>query len=246
MKINKSRRNAIAKTIKGIGGLAFGGFLWSIYLSKMNASRFHIRPPGALEEDKFIQLCIKCGLCVEACPFDTLKLAKLEDNALIGTPYFTPRDIPCYMCVDIPCIIACPTKALDDKTLINNNNKNINNAKMGIAIVDNNSCIAYFGIQCDACYRACPLIDIAIKLEYKKNHNTNKHAYLLPVVDNSKCTGCGICEKVCVTSKAAITILPKDKVLGKTSNSYIKVWDNNTKNNLHIQNNSLDYLNGDF
>ena len=48
-------------------------------------------------------------------PFDTLKLAKPGDNLPLGTPYFVPRDIPCYMCVDIPCVPICPTKALDEK-----------------------------------------------------------------------------------------------------------------------------------
>ena len=49
---------------------------------------------------------------------------------------------------------------------------------MGIAVVDNQSCIAFWGIQCDACYRACPLMDEAITLEYGRNERTGKHAFL--------------------------------------------------------------------
>lgn len=232
--INVGRRNTIIKTIQGIGGLAFGGLLWSAYLSKAKASTLLIRPPGALIENEFIKSCIKCGLCVESCPFDTLKLAKLEDNALIGTPYFTPREIPCYMCVDFPCVIACPTKALDDKMLNKNGVISINNAKMGIAVVDNSNCIAYWGIQCDACYRACPLIDSAIKLEYKENKRTNKHAYLIPVVNNDICTGCGMCERACVTKKASITIIPRDNIIGEVNDNYIQGWNKNDEKRMKM------------
>ncbi|MBT6359449.1 MAG: 4Fe-4S binding protein, partial [Candidatus Thioglobus sp.] len=31
-----------------------------------------IRPPGALKEKEFISACIRCGLCVNDCPFPTL------------------------------------------------------------------------------------------------------------------------------------------------------------------------------
>ena len=74
---------------------------------------------GSKTEDDFLSTCIKCGLCVEACPFDTLKLAKPGDNLPLGTPYFVPRNIPCYMCVDIPCVPICPTDALDEKKVKN-------------------------------------------------------------------------------------------------------------------------------
>lgn len=216
--VNVGRRNTIFKAIQGIGSIAFGGLLWSVYLSKTKASHL-LRPPGALDEFDFIKSCIKCGLCVESCPFDTLKLARLEDDALIGTPYFVPRETPCYMCTDFPCVVACPTKALDDRLLTKDNDKSINNAKMGVAVLDSSNCIAYWGIQCDACYRACPLIDFAIKLEYRASHLGN-HAHLLPIVDNDICTGCGICERVCITKKASITIISRDKIIGSTDKHY--------------------------
>ncbi len=58
----------------------------------------------------------------------------------------------------------------------------INKAQMGVAVIDDNSCIAFWGIQCDACYRACPLLGQAISIEYSKNERTGKHAFLKPVV----------------------------------------------------------------
>lgn len=232
--INHDRRNAILKTLQGVGAFTFGGLIWSAYLSKANANSFSLRPPGARKEDEFIKLCIKCGRCVIACPYHTLKLAKPEDNLLVGTPYFIPREIPCYMCVDIPCVPVCPTKALDS-ALVSNDKKelDINKARMGVAIVDNKSCVAYWGIQCDACYRSCPLIDKAIKLDYKQNTRTEKHSYLLPIVDSDVCTGCGLCERACITKKPAIIVMPREKVLGEVGTNYIKGWDSKDENRLN-------------
>mgnify|MGYP000526591865 CR=1 FL=1 len=68
-----------------------------------------IRPPGALAEGEFLETCIRCGLCVRDCPYDTLKLAELGyDGPATGTPYFVARTGPCEMCEDIPCAAACP------------------------------------------------------------------------------------------------------------------------------------------
>jgi len=226
-----SRRNAIRKVFQGAGYFGLGGLVWGAYLDKAKASKLVLRPPGALDEQDFLSSCIKCGTCVEACPYDSLILAKPEDNTPIGTPYFIPRDIPCYMCTDIPCVPVCPSGALDkdEVSSIAENESDpkldINKAKMGLAIVDQESCIAFWGIQCDACYRACPLLDSAIVLEYERNERTGKHAFLKPVVKSETCTGCGLCEHACVTEKAAIKVLPREIAMGKVGDHYIKGWD---------------------
>lgn len=46
-----------------------------------------------------------------------------------------------------------------------------------------------------------------------------------PVVNSDSCTGCGLCEKACVTDKAAIFVLPREVALGKVGDYYIKGWD---------------------
>jgi len=88
------RRKFLLNTARAIGLAALGGLVWSAYLDEVTASELTLRPPGALDEEEFLATCIKCGMCVEACPFDTLKLAKPGDNKPLGTPYFEPRDIP--------------------------------------------------------------------------------------------------------------------------------------------------------
>ena len=217
---------------KGAGLATMGGFIWSAHLSEATASPLTLRPPGALKESDFLKTCIKCGLCVLACPFDTLLLAKPGDNKPLGTPYFVPREIPCYMCPEIPCVPVCPTGALDEASVTKDEKLDINIADMGIAVVDSSSCIAFWGIQCDACYRACPLMGVAITIDYAKNERTGKHAYMRPVVQNDSCTGCGMCEKACVTEKAAIFVLPREVALGRAGDYYIKGWDANDEKRL--------------
>ncbi len=184
-------------------------------------------------------------LCVEACPYDTLKLSVPEDKKVTGTPYFIARETPCYMCTDIPCVPVCPTEALDEKSLLsiaedNTKKLDINKAKMGLAVVNKESCIAFWGIQCDACYRACPLLDEAITIEYEKNERTGKHAYLKPVVNAEVCTGCGLCEHACVTEIPAIKVLPIDVATGKAGNHYIKGWDKDDEQRLNNVNSDME------
>ena len=225
MEENSNRRDFLLGTIRNVGLTALGGLVWSAYVDEATAKDLILRPPGALKEDKFLSTCIKCGMCVEACPYDTLKLARPGDNKPLGTPFFEPRKIPCYMCTDIPCVPVCPTGALDENSVSTNGELDINQADMGVAIVDIKNCIAYWGIQCDACYRACPLLDKAIHLKYEKNERTGKHAFLKPIVDSDFCTGCGLCERACVTKKSAIIVLPREVALGSVGDHYIKGWD---------------------
>ncbi len=223
----------------GLGLL--GGLLWAGYADKARSSVLTLRPPAALPEADFLRTCIKCGLCAEACRNrdsnidketgkprpETLKMAKASTAGVtVGTPYFVARDVPCYMCDDIPCVPACPTGALDEASVTNDEGElDFRKMDMGLATVDTNSCIAFWGLQCDLCYRACPLMDEAIKLHYTRNPRTGKHAFLEPVVDMNVCTGCGLCEKACPTEKAAIFVLPREVALGRPGDHYVKGWD---------------------
>ena len=180
-----------------------------------------LRPPGALAEADFLGACVRCGLCVRNCPYDTLKLAELGDNVPTGTPYFTARDIPCEMCEDIPCVAACPTGALDRAL------RDIEEARMGLAVlIDQETCLNFLGLRCDVCYRVCPVIDKAITLERAHNPRSDRHAMLLPTVHSDHCTGCGKCEKSCVLpAEAAIKVLPVRLARGSVADHYRKGWE---------------------
>ncbi|MHB8845365.1 MAG: ferredoxin-type protein NapG [Nitrospirota bacterium] len=225
----KNRREFLLGLAKSAGAAAVGGLVWAGFLDGKKAYPTVLRPPGAVEEKKFLAACTKCGLCVSACPYEALILARPGDGRPIGTPYFVMRDRPCRMCRDIPCAAKCPTGALDTALVGDGGTGkavlDINKARIGLAVIDRETCIAYWGIQCDACYRACPLIDKAISVDPVRNDRTGKHAILGPVVHSSHCTGCGMCERACVTKKASIFVLPRQLAMGESSDRYVRGWD---------------------
>ncbi len=183
-----------------------------------------LRPPGALPEVEFLASCVRCGLCVRGCPYDTLKLAPVGGEVTAGTPYFTARSVPCEMCDDIPCVKACPTAALKHEL------KDIQEARMGLAVLsDQENCLNFLGLRCDVCYRVCPVIDKAITLEKIHNPRSDRHAMLLPTVHSDHCTGCGKCEKSCVLPEAAIKVMPIALAKGRLPDHYRKGWEEKSK-----------------
>lgn len=219
--VNKESRRRflmeIAITACGVGLFGLGLTFHARQTSALPPEA--IRPPGALPEEDFQGACIRCGLCVQACPYDTLHLSQLGEQVALGTPYFLARRIPCEMCEDIPCVQACPTSAL------NKNLTDINEARMGLAVLtDQETCLNYLGLRCDVCYRVCPLIDEAITLELQHNQRSGKHARFLPIIHSEYCTGCGKCEQACVLEVAAIKVFPKTLVKGQLGQHYRLGW----------------------
>jgi ferredoxin-type protein NapG len=213
MSSDASRRRFVVQTAQGVAAASCVGLLWHVLLTQQARAATPLRPPGAIAERNFAAACIKCGLCVQACPFDTLKLATLGEAVLSGTPTFAPRDVPCYMCPDIPCAKACPTGALDRAM------KDIDAARMGLAVVDQENCLSYRGLRCEVCWRACPVRNRAITLQVQPR-GISKHAMFVPVVHSDACTGCGICEKRCPTEVAAIRIVDPKRVQGRLGAHY--------------------------
>lgn len=216
----RNRRQFLADAAKTACGVGIAGLVLGLMARQAKSLPAEVlRPPGALPEDRFLGACVRCGLCVRDCPYDTLTLAGLGDGVAAGTPFFTARQIPCEMCDDIPCVAACPTGALD-KTLTR-----IDDARMGVAVlVDHETCLNFLGLRCDVCYRICPLIDKAITLDQIANPRTGKHAFFLPTVHSDFCTGCGKCEKACVLDEAAIKVLPRALAKGRRGTNYRLGW----------------------
>ena len=223
---NRARRRFLGDMARGVGGCAAAGVLLTAYIAEARELPAEaIRPPGALPEDAFLGACIRCGLCVRDCPYDTLSLAELGmAGPATGTPFFIARDVPCEMCEDIPCLAACPTGALDPALKV------IDDADMGIAVlVDQEHCLNFLGLRCDVCYRVCPVIDKAITLEEAHNARSGHHAIFAPTVHADFCTGCGKCEKSCVLPEAAIKVLPKRLARGEAAEHYRLGWEEKEK-----------------
>jgi ferredoxin-type protein NapG len=71
------------------------------------------------------------------CPYDSILLEDIDGKAGVGTAYIDPLARGCYLCEAFPCVLACPTGALDHEANV------IEKVHMGMAIVVNESaCIA--------------------------------------------------------------------------------------------------------
>ncbi len=148
-----------------------------------------IRPPGAVEESKFLSLCNLCGKCWEGCSYGAIKQDGKESSAP-GFPVITPNERPCYLC-DVP---VC-SRVCDEGAILPVEKENV---RLGIAVVKRSACLAYSQtiLGCNYCHDKCPLKDKAIVYENG------------PVIKEEHCTGCGICEFFCVSNPKAIEVFP--------------------------------------
>ncbi|MDG5468828.1 MauM/NapG family ferredoxin-type protein [Deltaproteobacteria bacterium IMCC39524] len=187
----------------GVKGALVGAGASCLVLKAGSGYGWMLRPPGAVAEDDFLKKCLRCGRCAHVCPYDAVKMGKLSDGLAIGTPFIVPREMPCYLCSDLPCVKACPSGALDPEL------KDPLKTRMGTAVIsEREECLSIKGLRCEVCYRACPVIDKAITVENYLNVETGRHAIFEPVVHKKDCTGCGICEKACVLERPAIVVQP--------------------------------------
>lgn len=168
-----------------------------------NYSRNILRPPGAVDEARFMALCIRCNRCLEVCPYGSIKRTGLGPT--IGTPHVYAEKRGCYLCMACPRL--CPTGALDPQL------RKPENVRMGKASINPSTCYSLLflerdtlptgagdkiGALCNTCYNVCPLRDKAIRLENN----------LSPVVMDG-CVGCGICVERCpVRPERAINVVP--------------------------------------
>jgi ferredoxin-type protein NapG len=145
-----------------------------------HASRNLLRPPGGQDEARFESLCVKCDKCVEVCPTDVVAVANLEDGiTVVRTPKLNFHLGYCNLCMK--CIEVCPTGALLPI--------HREAVKIGVARIQREICIAWQWGGCMKCYGSC------------RPKAISKDALDRPVVDESKCTGCGECEFVCPASE---------------------------------------------
>ncbi len=140
-----------------------------------------LRPPGAVDEEAFLERCTKCGDCLPVCPYGSIK-----NDLASGYPVVFANESACYLCDDFPCIAACETEAL---LPVGNRTE----VRMGMAVVSRADCTADQG--CQFCLAKCPVEALSVDF-------TDPY----PVVDEAKCVGCGICEQVCSTVNDRIAI----------------------------------------
>jgi len=179
------RRAALAYL--GAGALALGGRLVTAGPIARLTGRTKLRPPGAAPEPAFLAQCLRCGQCEQVCPLDAIRLGRAADGLAVGTPYIVPRAKACNLCME--CVKVCPSGALAPSA----------KPRMGVAELDRERCLAWQGTVCRSCFNNCPRLGEALTLQNMQE----------VLVNPDLCTGCGLCEEVCVLEEAAIVVKPQ-------------------------------------
>lgn len=177
--------------LQGAGAIAAG--LAVMPLTRLEARRVPLRPPGALPEDEFLNTCIACQECIRVCPTRGLQAAFLQTGVGgLGLPVLVPRLGGCSLGVSCNhlCEQVCPVDAIlpvDQKEF-----------RIGTAHVSHSLCLAWDqGVKCLVCVEAC------------QYHAAIPHQGRV-IIDAGKCVGCGFCESGCPVPGSAIHIFPND------------------------------------
>lgn len=198
----------------------------------VHSGEYILRPPGSTRD--FLAKCIRCGKCLEACPYDSIRFLGITSGALVGTPYIDVLKTPCYLCQErgpdikdrpiskyLRCGEACPTGAI--KTIVNDKEVLANvpdEIKMGVSVLNRDICLAWQYDSCGECYYNCPLKDKAMK-DRPGGMEVSGPAGIRPYVDNKHCIGCGMCNYVCpVNRRVADSIFKREVQLSKFEERY--------------------------
>ena len=150
-------------------GLAVAA-MWELGgLSGTNRNPSLIRPPGALDEDRFLARCIRCGQCMRICPANIIQPALLEAGIQgVWTPAINYRlgrsgcQLNCIACGQV-----CPTAAIRplslDEKLGHGDFASQGPVRLGTAFVDRGRCLPWaMDRPCLVCHELCPVSPKAI------------------------------------------------------------------------------------
>ncbi|MDD2789468.1 MAG: 4Fe-4S dicluster domain-containing protein [Sulfurimonas sp.] len=232
--VQTDRREFVKYSTLGILGLVLGGGM--VFSPYSVASENRLRPPGAVDEKRFLALCIKCGQCLQVCPYHSIKLSDFNKGHGVGTPYIDANERGCYACEAVPCVLACPSGALDHHC------EKATDIHMGIAVLEfPDTCLALSNTPIPAGYNkkmhafndsVTNLHEYEAKLIEKFDSFEGKQCTLcadmcpianplsaISMVADSKggsrpeiydgCIGCGVCQEVCPTSIPSIVVKPR-------------------------------------
>jgi len=155
-----------------------------------------LRPPSSGAPARFTRLCVRCGACVRVCPSGILSFGGADAGwAGVLAPEVSFADGYCQeTCA--ACGRACPSGAIAPFTL-----KTKFRWPLGVARMDYDRCVLGLRRECGACVNACPYE--ALDFEWDPDEMSSRVK-----VDEKRCTGCGYCEYVCVTTPRSITVEP--------------------------------------
>jgi polyferredoxin len=192
--VSRSRRSFIG----GMAGAAAAGVAAPALIARPATTP--VRPPGSVPEDKFLQLCIRCGECFKACPNNVLQPIGF-DHGFDGL--WTPEVVADWAGCEVTCNNCgqvCPTGAI--RALAPEEKRA---AKIALAIVNERTCLPYAGREdCRMCVDECTAARYnAIEFERVGGEfdadgtPIEGSGYLAPVVLADRCVGCGLCQMRC-------------------------------------------------
>ncbi len=194
-----SRRSFLTAGVLG-GATALGtSTLWGAGLG--DSSRpLPIRPPGSVPEREFLALCIRCEVCVKACPNNVLHPMGFGQGLEgLWSPEAVPNWAGCEPSCN-NCGQVCPTGAIRALPL-----EEKRAARMGLAVVNESTCLPLAGREaCQMCVDECRAAGYdAIEFERVRVEVDEQGApvegsgFLAPVVVADRCVGCGLCQTRC-------------------------------------------------
>jgi polyferredoxin len=205
-KFDLKRRRVVVSTFAGLVSV---GILKTSFVSK-NSKMNLIRPPGAREENDFLDRCVRCHKCIKVCSTSGrfLQPAFLEGGleamwTPIGVARYGYCEFNCVMCTEV-----CPTDAIHELDL-----ETKKKTVIGLAYIDKNRCIPWYKNEdCIVCQEHCPTPQKAIELKQEKviHFDGSERLVKRPYVREDLCVGCGICETKCpIEGKSAIIVTPQ-------------------------------------
>ena len=140
-----------------------------------------LRPPWAVYESQFIELCNSCGECIPTCPTSILAKGRA------GFPVVDFSKGECEFCGN--CVAACNTGALH-KT------QQPGELPWALKAVIDDDCITQQGVVCRSCTEQCETRAIEFQLSVERVPQ--------PQLDETKCNGCGACVSVCPVNAMSV------------------------------------------
>ena len=158
------------------------------------SSETAFRPPWAVSEKDFVDMCDRCGQCIKSCH---LKLIKAGSA---GFPEIDFSNGGCDFCQ--ACVQNCPTDALKLT--------DINELQPWRLTAEfKNNCLSERGVVCRACGDICEMRAIQFKLAVG--------GVTLVEMNTSEGTGCGECVSVCPVQAIEIKHLTNNDQLERVN-----------------------------
>lgn len=184
-KINLNRRKLVTSVAAFtlFGAMCKFGLVFKTKL--MQKFKEVVLPPGAQSEERLINTCFNCNLCVENCP--TKIIVKADKNFpaihIDYTKGYCEKN--CNKCSEV-----CPSGAI--KRLEKDQKQR---TRIAMATINGEKCV-----KCAICVRACPY-NAVLKIENKI------------VIDSSKCIGCATCNSFCPHDAIEIFAVKKQNLI---------------------------------